>query len=386
MEIDMKVQGRHIGIAVIAVLAMFTLAIVNPLGAAEEDHAEGEHDEGSESGGLVLTAEQQAQAGIEVRPLSYRPMTEVLVVPGELVVDAYRTSQVAPRISAQIVERHARLGEAVDEGTRLVTLASVEMADAQGELLVAELEWQRVQALSREVVSERRYVEAEVTHQRAHARLIAYGLSVEQVQALADSRDPAQATGRFDLMAPQDGTIIMDEFVIGDFVEPGRELFVITDESSLWAEASLASTEAASFDPLGDAVVVVGERRIPGRLVQQYHSLDVETRRQSVRVEVGNADDTLHPGRFVSVELAFGDPEPRLAVPNQAIVLIAGDPMVFLLHDDGFEPAPVLVGLSRGGWTAIEEGLEPDQMVVVAGAFHLKSLLLRSQLGSGHGH
>jgi membrane fusion protein, heavy metal efflux system len=354
--------------------------------ASEEDHEGEEHEESEQASVLALDADQLARAGIETSPVRRRMMNEFVSVPGELTTDAYRTAKVAPRISAQIVERHARLGDELSTGAPLVTLSSVEMADAQGELLVAEREWERVQSLGRSVVSERRFIEAEVTHQRAHARLIAFGLTEEQAEALAQTADPSQATGRFQLLAPQDGTVILDEFVIGDFVEPGRVLFEITDESSLWVEASLSADESAALDPTSQATVLIGDRRIPGEIIQLHHRVNESTRRRSVRVRVENPADDLHPGQFVSVELSFGETEPSLAVPTEAIVLIAGEPMVFVSHEDGMEPTPVSLGRARGAWTAINTGLEEGDEVVTRGAFHLKSLLLRSQLGSGHGH
>ena len=55
--------------------------------------------------------------------------------------------------------------------------ANVAMAEAQGELLVADREWARVQKLGRKVVSETRFIAAQVKRQQAYARVLAYGMT-----------------------------------------------------------------------------------------------------------------------------------------------------------------------------------------------------------------
>ena len=58
-------------------------------------------------------------------------------------------------------------------GATLVTLSSVEVAEAQGELRIAEQEWKRVDGLGRDAVSGRRYTEAAVAVEQARAEGVA---------------------------------------------------------------------------------------------------------------------------------------------------------------------------------------------------------------------
>ncbi len=51
--------------------------------------------------------------------------------------------------------------------------------------------------------------------------------------------DKIKDTGEFDPLAPQDGTVIGDDFIVGEIVRPGRMLFEISDESIRWVEAHL---------------------------------------------------------------------------------------------------------------------------------------------------
>ena len=69
------------------------------------------------------------------------------------------------------------------------------MAEAQGELLITDREWQRVKSLGKEVLSDRRYTEAQVARQQAMARVLAYGMSAEEADSLLRQNDATRATG-----------------------------------------------------------------------------------------------------------------------------------------------------------------------------------------------
>jgi len=127
--------------------------------------------------------------------VKYGHYPDIVTAPGEVVLNAYRTSKVTPRIDAQITRRHARLGQAIAQGQPLVTLSSVEMAEAQGGLLVADREWKRTSKLGRKVLSERRYLEAQVARQQAWDKVMAYGMTELQIEALLKEGDVSIVAG-----------------------------------------------------------------------------------------------------------------------------------------------------------------------------------------------
>jgi len=340
---------------------------------AGEAHAE--HQEGT----VKLTPEQQTMAGIVVGPLQSRAIAGELRAPGEIQLNAYATSRVAPRIAAQVVERQAKLGDHVEQGASLVTLSSVEMAQAQGDLLVAEREWQRVSKLGKEVVSDQRYTQARITREQAHARVSAYGMTGDEIKQLVDTGKAELASGRFQLLAPQAGTVIHDDFIVGELVEPGRVLFEISDESVLWVEARLTPDEAAKVAVNAQATVLVGDQAVTGRVVQVHHVLDESTRTLAVRIEVPNPDDRLHPGLFVEARMASGPRVQSLVVPEDAVLRSPdGDWQVFVEHEPGtFEAREVEVLRTTAG-QAVIEGVAPGTRVVTRGAFFLQSELAKS--------
>jgi cobalt-zinc-cadmium efflux system membrane fusion protein len=363
------------------------LAVCILFGANSPSFAEEEHGhEGENSNVVELSAAQRRSAGIEIDTVGERGLSEIISLPAEVVVNAYRSASVTTRVIAQIVSRHVRLGDVVETGQRLVTLSSVEMAEAQGQLIIADREWQRVRTLGKSAVSERRFTEAQILRRQALAKILAYGMTTEQAARLLKSNDAALASGEFDLFAPQRGTILDDEFIVGELIEPGRVLFSISDETTLWIEASTVPSDLATFDVGAPARISHnGEHWIDGRVIQLHHQLDETTRRQGLRIEVDNSDDHLHPGQFVEAEISSGKGAPVLAVPSEAITLIRGAPTVFKL-EDGHEMhvQAVDTGVAAGGWTEIKSGLVAGDEIAVSGVFTLKSLLLKSSIGDEH--
>ena len=354
--------------------------------AGEGEHAEEggeEHEEGAAQA-VVMDAAALKAAGIVLAAVQPTTLSEDLRAPGEVVDNAYGTTLITPRVESLVVRRHARLGDEVRAGAPLVTLSSVEVADAQANLKIAEQEWSRVSALGREAVSGRRITEAQVAVERARATARAYGLP---------GTAAGRSNGEFTLTAPHAGRITEDEFVVGERIEPGKTLFRLVDESVVWVDAKLPSGMEVRIAPGSQATVVIGGRRVPGKVLRSAHRTSDATRNASVRIEVRNDDDRLHGGDFVEVFFeaagasAPGQTMTPLAVPTDAIVQIEGETVVFRRDDKGaLAPVTVRLGEVIGDRTVIREGLKPGDVVVVAGAFAVKSQILKSQMGEGHGH
>ena len=344
-----------------------------------QDDLSGHAEEEGEESGIYLTPEQINTGGIVSEALQLSELASEIRAPGEIQLNAYATSKVAPRISAQLLSRKARLGDTVNKGQVLVVLSSIEMAQAQGDALVAEREWRRVKKLGRSVVAEQRYTKAKVAREQARAKVLAYGLNQNDLEKLLAGGKAEQADGRFKLLAQQDGTVIRDDFVLGELVEPGRVLFEISDESKLWVEARLTPDQAAAIKIDAPTTVVYQKQSIQGKVIQIHHTIDESTRTLGVRIEIPNPDDRLHPGLFVDARIQGSAVEQALAIPSDAVMRSPdGDWQVFVEYEAGkFKPVEVEVERSSGGLTVIE-GLDPGARVVTKGAFFLQSEAAKS--------
>jgi cobalt-zinc-cadmium efflux system membrane fusion protein len=148
-------------------------------------------------------------------------------------------------------------------------------------------------------------------------------MTEDEVKQLVTSGKAELASGRFQLLAPQYGTVIRDDFILGELVESGYVLFEISDESVLWVEARLTPDEAAQIQVNARATMVIGDRQVEGRVTQVHHALDENTRTLGVRIEVPNPNDRLHPGLFVEARIEVRSSARALAVPNDARYCVA---------------------------------------------------------------
>ena len=349
--------------------------------AEHEEHGDEEGNDGSEGGegAIKMDAAALEAAGIKLAKLASNRVGEQLRAPGEVLDDAYGTTLITPRVEGLVVRRHAKLGDEVSTGAPLVTLSSVEVSEAQGELAIAEQEWKRVESLGADAVSGRRYSEARIALEQARAKARAYGIP---------GTARGHASGEFTLTAPHAGRITEDAFVVGERIEPGRTLFRLVDERTVWIDAKLPAEAARGVRGGSPVTVRAGEARLTGKVLRQAHRTSEATRNASIRIEVDNRDDRLHAGDYVDVYLEnAGEGQPQLSVPSNAVIQLEGRPVVFRQGADGaLVPVEVRPGAVMGERTVIEEGLAANDLVVIEGAFALKARLLKAELGEGHAH
>jgi cobalt-zinc-cadmium efflux system membrane fusion protein len=109
--------------------------------------------------------------------------------------------------------------------------------------------------------------------------------------------------------------------------------------------------------------------------------MDRDTRTAKARVEVRNADGSLKPDMFATINLHVGRQDVP-AVPSAAVVLDHGKTLAFVqVAPDRFEPRPIQVGTPVDGLQPVVSGLALGEKVVTAGAFTLKSELLKGSFG-----
>ncbi len=366
-------------------LALASLLATTALAAEHDRNGEHAHD----AGAIELTPAQIRAAGIRIDAVRLRALPRIIKAPGKVRFNAYAMADVASRFEAVVHARHARLGDRVRKGSPLLTLESTALAKAQADYLSARAEWlraeqernrlrqlaeQRIVSLARLQQAESAFQSASAALEAARATLAAFGLSQRRIKSLARS-------GKYGLLtikAPIAGTIVRDDFRLGQHVAAGALLMQIADESSAWVEASVPENALADIRIGSPARILAGPASHKGKVIAIHHRLDPATRTATVRIEADNADEQLHPGMFVQAEINAGAGEKALVVPSPAIQRQGGEHIVFVEREPGhFERREVRPGASAMGWTVIETGLKPGERIVTEGAFALTSELAK---------
>ena len=364
---------------IFTLLMLCSLLIHLPVAASKSQRGSDEYkeheslDAHKENALVSLSAEQIQSADIEVKRLHKEAIRSVIKAPGEVRFNSYKTAAISPRISAQVINCYVELGETVRTGQPIVSLSSVEMADAQGALLVADREWKRVKKLGRKVVSESRYTEAKVNWELAKGKVRAYGMNEGQIRTLLVSEDFSRANGRFELVATHDGVVLRENYIIGQQVDTGHELIRITDESSLWVVANVAPSVANQISIGNKATVHFDGQMLPAKVIQRYHSLDETTRTSGIRLAIENKNDALHPGMFVSAHIETSLQENVFVLPERAVLRIDGEWIVMVQTITGkFEAQEVEVERVINE-RVIVNGIKDGSQVVVKGSFFVWS-------------
>lgn len=399
-------------------------------GASTAVERRGEHDEHEEPGkhgdhreGVVeLSPEAAARARIRTALVEERVLAAQLHTTGQVDFDQDRLAHVSPRVTGRVHRVNASLGEEVRAGQALAEIDSIELGQAKAAYLQAQADEElartsfgRVEALAVElIVSEQQRLEAEAHFKEASAGLRTaeetlrlYGLSEEQMAELGSG---GQAASIYPLKAPFAGTIVDRHVTLGELVTPERNLFTLADLSRVWIWIDVYQRDLGGVH-LGDQararVDAFPDDSFTGAVSFLSARVDAETRTVRARIDVTNEGGKLRPGMFVEVELV--DPHnaqgregrpPSLVVPQAAVVRDGEERFVFVpaeAEPEGgessqggphrrFEKRTVRLGREAGGDVEILEGLVPGDVVVVEGAFLLKSALSEDALGGGHSH
>lgn len=343
--------------------------------------------EGAEKA-LTLSAEEAQTAGIKLQKLELQDTAGHIMVTAIIQANQDKLAHVVPRVPGRIVKVDASLGDRVKPGQALAMLDSIELGEARSSYLqaaseaaVAQAGFARAQRLNADnIIPEKDYLRARAEHEKARASLHAAADTLRMMGVI-----PEKLSGSvFPLTAPFAGTVIEKKAVRGELAQPDTSLFTVADLSTLWIEADLFEKDLGKVRIGAHATVTLtaypGEV-FTGRLTYISSTMDKETRTVKARVEVPNPDGRLKPEMFATVAIDTGGSVKTLRVPEDAVLLMQGQPTVFVAERGGFEPRAVEVGERAQGYAVLKSGVVAGERVVASGAYALKARLLKSQIG-----
>jgi cobalt-zinc-cadmium efflux system membrane fusion protein len=356
--------------------------------ASKDGAGKKQEEKGSEKL-LTLNAEEAQRAGIKVQKLELQEKSGQIVVTATIQANQDKLAHVAPRVPGRIVKVNANLGDKVKPGQALAELDSIELGEARSSYLqatseaaVAQAGFERAQRLQADnIIPEKEYLRVHAEHEKAQAVLRA---ASDKLRMLGVA--PENLSGSvFPLTAPFAGTIIEKKAVLGELAQLDASLFTVADLSTLWIESDLFEKDIGKIKVDAHASVTVSAYPgvvFNGRLTYISSTMNKESRTVKARVEVPNPDGRLKPEMFATAAIHTASSTKALMVPEDAVLLLQGQPTVFVAEKDGFEPRAVEVGERVQGYAVLKSGVEAGESVVVSGAYALKARLLKSQIGA----
>jgi cobalt-zinc-cadmium efflux system membrane fusion protein len=290
---------------------------------AHEEHAEDAHAHGDDEEGheaVRLTPEAIQASGIALQEAGPRDIEITRSLPGEVVANSDRLAHIVPRFPGITKQVLKGLGDQVREGEPLAVIESNE------------------------------------------------SLSAYEVKSLIS------------------GTIIEKHITLGEFVRDDADIFVVADLSTVWINVTVYARDIAIVRPglVAHVTAVGGAPSATGTIDYAGPVLGEATRAATARLVLPNPEREWRPGMFVTARLVTDRVRAPVAVHDGALQRFEGRDCVFIQKGGAFEPRPVRLGRSDGGWTEIVDGLEAGERYVAEGSFIVKSEFLKSEASHAH--
>jgi cobalt-zinc-cadmium efflux system membrane fusion protein len=182
------------------------------------------------------------------------------------------------------------------------------------------------------------------------------------------------------------GTVIFKEITPGEFVANDREIYVVADLSTVWADLQVYRRDFGALRVGQRVFVDVGDESSPVETTIAYLSPVGSENTQTLlaRAVVPNPDGSWRPGLFVTAQVEVDATDVPVAVRASALQRLRDWDVVFRNEGDVFEAQPVELGRRDGEWVEIVSGLSPGDRYAAAGSFVLKADV--GKAGASHDH
>jgi cobalt-zinc-cadmium efflux system membrane fusion protein len=364
---------------------------------------------------VELSPEAVRNFGLRTASAERRPLLRTVRVTGSVGFNELRLAHINPLARGRMQAIEVTIGERVRTGQRLAILDALDLAEARHQLASAEASLRQAEAermtvgasLQRalDLVRSGSLAQSEVDRRRAEAARVEASVQTKTVEVehwremlsryspavgpAGRGPDVVSLTGstpedsRGAMLAPFAGAILSIGATPGELVDTNREIFTLADLTTMWVQADVPERDLAAVQAGAEVAIAVDAypgRRFPGKVAYVADQLDGRTGTAKVRCEVANPDSALKANMFATVEIAAPMGRDGLVVPDAAVQMVDGQPVVFVPSGpNAFRRRDVRTGPTQRGSTEIAEGLEPCETVVAEGSVRLKALLLHSR-------
>lgn len=352
-------------------------------GAEKAEGAEASEAKEGPKDAVILSAQQIADAGIEVTRPTVGGEAGAIELSATIEGDPQGVQVVSASVGGRLVSLTRNLGQPVGRGDPLAVIESREAASLKAEVEAARARAALAQTnLRREqrLFAERVSPEQDLVAARTAATEASIALRLAQ-QQLSATGSGGGALNRIAVRSPIAGQVIARSATLGQTVAADAELFRVANLSKVTVATSLVPTDAGRVKPGARVEVTAAGRRQEGRVTFVSPILDETTRLVPVIVTLDNGGSTWRVGETVNVSIlvpATGDR--TVAVPSAAVQMIEDKSFVFVRTPTGFRATPVTLGRTNGGQVVVTSGLTGSERIASTNSFTLKA-----ELGKGEG-
>ncbi|WP_158744022.1 efflux RND transporter periplasmic adaptor subunit [Acidisphaera sp. L21] len=285
-------------------------------------------------------------------------------------ISAPDLDQQLAQANAQLVQTQAALAQSnaqVDQAKSSTRLANVTNGRTS---TLANLGWETRQNADNTRLglagSQASQEAAQAAVKVAQANLAAQYATMQRLQQLKDYEN---------VTAPFDGVVTSRNVDAGDLVSAdsngaGNTLLTIAHDNVVRVQINVPQSGAIGIHDGLDAKIYVPElpnRVFTGKVARSAVALAQSSRTMQAEVDVPNADGTLRPGLYVTVEIAIPRTSPGVVIPSEA-VLFNGDGLRSMVVGDGGVVHMHDIAIYRDFGTSVEvnKGLAGGDSVVLS--------------------
>lgn len=380
--------------------ALTTIGIMSDGPAQAQTPKPEEHGHEDKEGEIVMSDAQVEAGQFAVAAVAKGELYRRLTAPAVVTPDPDKIARVAAKVVGTVAEMRKKLGDTVRKGEIIAIIDSREVAEAKSAFLAANVTYdlqndlfQREKRLyDQKISAEQQFLkvratttEARLQLELARQKLAALDLTTDEVNALP--KQPVEGLRRKEIRAPMDGRIIERRVDVGAPVNgegQEKELYVIADLSSVWADLSVPTADLTHIHE-GDKVVATTDvGPIEGQIVFVSPMLNQETRSARVIAAFDNAKAKLRPGTYLTAKVVIDAKPVDLKVPKSALQTIGSEQVVFVRTKEGFAKREIAIGESDDENSQIVFGLDPGEEIATRNTFTLKADLGKSEAEHAH--
>lgn len=318
-------------------------------------------------------AVKQAATTIRVNKITRGDIVSAIKISG--TIRPANEVEIFTKAPGRVLKLNVDVGDQVKAGQVLAIIehrelelalkaARAALAMAKSKRSAAKTDLDRSKDLLEDRAISQAYLEdSELKYDLAHAQVLA---------SEAEAEMAAQRVQDAHITSPITGTVMKRNASIGTMVSPTLMMFIVQDISRLILHTSVDKDSFAQLSKGTVAQLNLGGEDVVGKVVTVSPSLDPQTRRALVEIDIDTQHKHLVPNMFVDGSIVLDTRTNVLTLPYEGLVSYLDNVSVFKIVDGEVRKVNVTLGRSDNKRYEVLEGLEEGDIIAVTGLDRLK--------------